>query len=233
LNRLGFLATSASLAAAPSLAQAQTVPGGTHRVERRADFDERAFDAAVGRGAQIRQLYEALAVVPGVFGSISNSFNGLQFGFGYPAGAISIVLAGHGQSAVYGYSDYLWQKYRIGQFFKLTDEKGTPISSNVYLPSHAPFDPAADPDDPSTMYHDTSIQMLQRRGLIVLTCHTAVEEQARTLVQKGFAPSGMSGGDVADDILTHLIPGAMVVPSMVATIAVLQNKYGYAYLTPA
>jgi intracellular sulfur oxidation DsrE/DsrF family protein len=42
----------------------------------------------------------------------------------------------------------------------------------------------------------------------------------------------MTAGDVAGDILTHLIPGALVVPSMVATIAVLQNKYGYAYLTP-
>ncbi len=233
MNRRGFLATSASVAAVPALAEAQNVPGGTHRVERRADFDERTFAAAVGRPAQIRQLYEALAVLPAVFGSIANSFNGLQFGFGYPADAISIVLAGHGASAVYGYSDYVWQKYRIGQFFKLTDEKGAPVSSNVYLPSHAPFDPAADPDDPSTMYHDTSIETLQRRGLIVLTCHTAVEEQARTLVQQGFAPAGTSAGDVADDILTHLIPGALVVPSMVATIAVLQNEYGFAYLTPA
>ena len=35
-----------------------------------------------------------------------------------------------------------------------------------------------------------SIEMLQRRGLIVLTCHTAVEEQARSLVSKGYAPAG-------------------------------------------
>jgi intracellular sulfur oxidation DsrE/DsrF family protein len=233
LNRKGFLASSVSVAAVPALAETQSIPGGTHRVERRADFDEGAFAAAVGRTAQIRQLYEALEVFPGVFGSIKNSFNGLQFGFGYPDDAIAIVLAGHGQSAVYGYSDYIWQKYRIGQFFKLTDEKGAPISSNVYLRNRVPFNPAADPDDPSAMYQDTSIQMLQRRGLIVLTCHTAVEEQARSIVQKGFAPAGMSGSEVADDILTHLIPGALVVPSMVATIAVLQNKYGYAYLTPA
>jgi hypothetical protein len=36
---------------------------------------------------------------------------------------------------------------------------------------------------------------------------------------------------VADDILTHLIPGAVVVPSMVATIAVLQTQYRYSYLS--
>jgi hypothetical protein len=43
----------------------------------------------------------------------------------------------------------------------------------------------------------------------------------------------MSAAEVADDILTHLIPGAVVVPSMVATVAVLQATYGYTYLTLA
>ena len=43
------------------------------------------------------------------------------------------------------------------------------------------------------MYQDASIEMLQRRGLIVLTCHTAVEEQARASCKKGFAPAGMIG----------------------------------------
>jgi hypothetical protein len=232
LNRRGFLASSATLASVPSVAVAQSVPGGTHRVERRADFDAQVFASIVGRPAQIRQLYEATSFVPGVLSSIKNSLNGLQFGFGYPAKEICIALAGHGPSAVYGYSEYLWSKYRIGEFFKLADTAGRPIRTNVYLDSHAPLDPTVDPDDERSMYQDASIAMLQRRGLIVLTCHTAVEEQARGLVQKGFAPAKMSSSEVAVDILTHLVDGALVVPSMVATIAVLQNTYRYAYLTP-
>jgi hypothetical protein len=232
MNRRGFLASSAALAAAtPSLSDAQAIPGGTHRVERRADFDEPAFAAVVGRPAQIRQLYEATAFEPAVLGSIKNSFNGLQFGFGYAGDLIAIALAGHGPSAVYGYSDYLWKKYRIGEFFKLKDA-GRPIATNVYLAARAPFDVGANPDDDASMYQDASIEMLQRRGLIVLTCHTAVEEQAAAFVHDGFAPAGMATQDVADDMLTHLIPGAVVVPSMVATIAVLQARYRYAYLTP-
>ncbi len=75
--------------------------------------------------------------------------------------------------------------------------------------------------------------MLQQRGLIYLTCHTAAEEQARGIVKKGLAPAGMTAADVAVDILTHLIPGAIVVPSMVATIAVLQATYRYTYITLA
>jgi len=54
----------------------------------------------------------------------------------------------------------------------------------------------------------------------------------------GSGESGQRAGrhdasDVADDILTHLVPGAVVVPAMVAAIAVLQHEYGYAYTTLA
>jgi hypothetical protein len=233
LNRRGFLATSVSAAATPSLAAAQEqIPGGTRAVERRADFDEPAFDAIVGRAAQIRQVYEAVSFQPAVLSSIKNSFNGLQYGFGYAADQIAIALAGHGPSSAYGYSDYLWKTYRIGELFDLKNAAGEPIASNMFLKPRAPYAPTADPDDDSSMYQDTSIAMLQRRGLIVLTCHTAVEEQARRIVQRGFAPGQMNAAAVADDILTHLIEGAHVVPSMVATLAVLQAKYRYTYLTP-
>jgi hypothetical protein len=232
MNRKGFIVSAATVAATPAIAGAQEVPGGTHRVERRADFDERTFAAIVGRAAEIRQLYEAVTLQPAVLGSIKNSFNGLQFGFGYRPEMIAIVFAGHGPSAVYGYSDYIWKKYRIGEFVKLRDAAGAVISANVYLDAHAPFDPGANPDDQTGMYQDSSIVTLQRRGLTVLTCHTAVEEQAGSLVTQGFAPAGMTPSTVASDILTHLIDGAVVVPSMAATIAVLQSKYRYTYLTP-
>ena len=210
---------------------AQNVPGGTHLVERKTDFDNAAFDRVVGRSAEIRQIYEAVAFKPTLLNNVKNSFNGLQFGFGYSAGSIAIVLAPHGPSSVYAYTDYLWTKYRLGELYKLADSDGTPLTTNVFLAKRSAFDPNADPDNEKGMYQDTSVAMLQQRGLIVLTCHTAVEEQARQLVKKGFAPSGMAPSEVAADVLTHLIEGAIVVPSMVATIAVLQATYHYTYLT--
>jgi hypothetical protein len=156
----------------------------------------------------------------------------LEFGFGYPPDAIAVALAAHGPSSSYTYSDYVWEKYKIGQLFDLKDAAGTPIVSNVFLKRRSPIDRKADPDDDKGMYQDTSIEMLQERGLIVLTCHTAVEEQARTIVKKGLAPAGMTPSQVADDVLTHLIPGAVVVPAMVATIAVMQAVYHYTFITP-
>jgi hypothetical protein len=67
--------------------------------------------------------------------------------------------------------------------------------------------------------------------VLFITCHTAVEEQARLLIKAGKAPAGMSSADVAGDILAHLIPGALVVPGGVGTLAVMQQKYGYTYAT--
>lgn len=230
LNRKGFLAATAGATTFSGAAAAAGVPGGTHRVERRADFDEALFARTVGRTASIRQVFEAVAFRPTLLGNIKNAFNGLQFGFGYPASAIAIALAGHGPSAAYAYDDSIWRQYRIGEFFALKDASGAALTSNVYLPAHAGFDPSADPDDPAGMYQDSSVSMLQRRGLIVLTCHTAVAEQSRALVAGGFAP-GRSAAEVMGDILTHLVDGALVVPSMVAALAVLQNEYRFAYVT--
>lgn len=233
MKRSTFLTASATIAAAsgaaPALAQA--VPGGTHFVERKADFDQKAFDAAVGRPAQIRQLWEAVALKPGVWSNVKNALNGLQFGFGYAPDSIAMAWCGHGPSSAYVYSDDVWKKYQIGVFFNVRTDAGDPIATNVFFPRTLASNPNADPDDPKGLYQDASVQALQGRGVVMLACHTAIEEQSRNIVKKGLAPAGMTATDVADDILTHLIPGAIVVPSMVAAVAVLQQTYKYAYTT--
>ena len=88
MNRGSFLASSASLVAlAQSSAGAQqAIPGGTHFVERHADFNLAEFQAAVDRpGTTIRQVWEAVGFHPQIFSNLKNSLNGLQFGFGYSA----------------------------------------------------------------------------------------------------------------------------------------------------
>lgn len=230
MKRTEFLAATATLAAAgTTLADAQNVPGGSNVVERAAQFDMAGFDKIVGRPAKIRQLFEQVAFKPGLWNNVKNCLNGLQFGYGHTADQITVAIAGHGASAAYGYSDYVWDKYKIGDFFAIKDAQGATITSNIWLAAKAKFDTSADPDDASGMYQDTQIETLQKRGVVILTCHTAVEEQAKGLVKAGNAPSGMTAKDVANDILTHLIPGALVNPSMVATVGVLQKVYGYAY----
>jgi intracellular sulfur oxidation DsrE/DsrF family protein len=177
-------------------------------------------------------VIEAVSWHPPVFANIKNALNGLQFGFGYPEKRVSIVFAPHGASSAFTYSDYVWSKYKIGDFFKLKDDKtADPVTTNAFLTPAKPPNTSSDPDDAASLYQDTSIETLQKRGVVFLTCHTAVEEQSRALVKAGNAPSGMSASEVANDILTHLIPGTHVVPSMMGAIMVLQQHYHYGYQT--
>lgn len=224
MNRASFLSTA-------TIAAAAAVPGGSDFVERRADFDEASFARAVGRPADVRQVWEAVAFHPAVFNNVKNGLNGLQFGFGYQPNRIAMVFAPHGPSSAYTYSDEIWQRYKIGEAFNIKDGSGKALESNVFLRPPVAFESTSDPNDPQGFYQDTSIATLQSRGVVFLTCHTAVEEQARAIVKGGFAPAGTSAQAVADDILTHLIPGTHVVPAMIATIAVLQQRYHYSYIT--
>jgi intracellular sulfur oxidation DsrE/DsrF family protein len=225
MNRGSFL-SSASLAA-----MATTVPGGSNFVERKANFDAAGFIRAVNKPDNIRQVWEAVAFHPAVFNNMKNGLNGLHFGFGYRPDRITVVFAPHGPSSAVTYADAVWEKYRIGEFLGIKDAAGKAIASNVYLRPPTVFLSTTDPDDAQSFFQDTSIETLQSRGVVFLTCHTAVEEQARAIVKGGFAPSGMSATEVADDILTNLIPGTHVVPAMIAAIAELQQRYHYSYLT--
>ncbi len=235
MNRSAFLSSSASLVAlaGAGAAAADSVPGGTHLVERKTDFDEAAFASLVDRPSDVRQMWEAVAFRPGVFNNVKNSLNGLRFGYGYAPDRIAMAFCPHGPSSAFTFTNDIWTKYKIGEFFKLTDAAGAPVTTNVFLKPAKPLDKSADPDDPSSVFQDTSIETLQSRGVVFLACHTAIEEQARALVKAGNAPAGMTATDVANDILTHLIPGTHVVPSMVATVAVLQQRFHYSYVTLA
>lgn len=233
MQRSTFLAAGAAAASlsAAKAATAADVPGGTDLVEQRGSFDEKAFVAAVDRPADIRQLWDNVALRPGVLSNIKNSLNTLQFGFGYDPKRISIAAVNHGPSVTYTYSDYVWTKYAIGDFFDFKDSAGNRIATNVFLPRKFPPTASKDPSAETGIYQDTGIVALQERGVLFVTCHTAVEEQSRQLIKTGKAPAGMSAADVSGDILSHLIPGAIVVPGGVGTLAVMQAKYGYTYAT--
>lgn len=227
-RRTFFASLTAGVAAlaAGSRANAQLV-------YRLSEWPVKDFDHLENTPARVRQVYDVTGIEHGLFlNSIKNSLNGLVFGFGVPESQIQIVAALHGPVNALNYDDYVWSKYHIGEVFKVDDPKtGKPAERNFFYPSKAGKDlhyASKDPDDENSLYQDTSIQALQSRGVKFLSCHTALEEQSRMLVNR--LKISESAEDVVKDMMAHKLPGVLVVPSMVASLALLQNRGHYAYM---
>src|ERR1700730_8456233 len=192
------------------------------------------FQKLVNDPARIKQLYDIVQIGDGKFlNNVKNSFNGLRFGFGIPGGQIKIVAALHGPANLLNYDDYIWEKYRIGEWLKVTDPATRqPAVKNLFYNSKIGLKQEAaakNPDDVNSIYQDTSMQALQSRGAQFLSCHTALEEQVRVLISRN--KLSQSPEDVAKDMLAHTVPGVLVVPSMVAAIALLQAEGHYTYIS--
>jgi intracellular sulfur oxidation DsrE/DsrF family protein len=215
----------AALAAAGSAAEAQLV-------YRRADWKIEEFHRLAQAPARVKQVFDITAIGGGKFlNNIKNSLNGLEFGFGIPAGQIQIVAALHGPANQLNYDDSVWEKYRIGETFDVTDPAtGKPATRNPFHASKAGGNAASrDPNDEKSKYQDISIQGLQARGVKFLSCHTATEEQARLLIRRWNLSQPPE--EIVKDMLAHIQPGVLVVASMVAAVALLQSEGHYSYIT--
>lgn len=192
------------------------------------------FQKLVNDPARIKQLYDIVQIGDGKFlNNVKNSFNGLRFGFGIPEGQIRIAAALHGPANLLNYDDYIWEKYHIGEWLKVTDPATRkPAVKNLFYNSKIGLKQEAaakNTDDVNSIDQDTSMQALQSRGAQFLSCHTALEEQVRVLISRN--KLSQSPEDVVKDMLAHTVPGVLVVASMVAAIALLQAEGHYTYIT--
>jgi hypothetical protein len=229
VERKTFLAASALAASLVTDACAQNAAGTLQSVEPRSQFDYAAFAKLAGRPFSVKQLWDVNGYVPTVLGGIKNAFNGYQFGYGIAPDRIGAAICLHGSANAFAYNDAMWSAYRLGEAFGFKDPSGAVVGTNIFYHARSQAVISADPNDPKSMYQDGTIEALQRRGLTVMICHTAAAEQAESLVAGGFAPQGRGAAHVLADLLGNVVPGTVVVPSMEATIGILQNRFGYAY----
>lgn len=228
ISRRGFVGQ-----AAVGLVALAAVGGKTAEAQlvyQRSDWNNKEFDELVRLPARAKQVYDVTAIDSGKFlNNIKNSLNGLQFGFGIPAQQVRILAALHGPANMVNYDDYVWQKYRLGELLNETDaETGKPAVRNPYYPSNLPKNASHDLEDERSTYQDTSVQGLQARGVKFLSCHTGLEEIAHLLVKRW----GLSQAreEVAKDMLAHVHEAVLVVPSMVASLVLLQSEGHYTYI---
>ena len=203
-------------------------------VDTKSDWKVSEFNQLAKNPAKVKQVYDVTRITEGGFlNNIKNSLNGLHFGFGIPEEQIKIVAALHGPAVMLNYDDFIWNKYQIGAWLKITDPStGQPAVKNPFYPSKVGTPPhysSQNPDSLESLYQDTSIQALQHRGVKLLACHTATEEQARALIAHNNLTQQPE--EIVKEMLAHTLPDVLVVASMVAAIALLQTDGHYSYIT--
>ena len=230
LSRRKFVGRAAAGMAALA-APAAAMKG--ERVYGTADWKMASFQQMLKEPFEVKQMYDVTEIDGGgAFDHMVNSLNGLQFGFGIPGEKIKIVGALRAMATVMNFNDGMWEKYRIGELVKVNDPKSEkPATRNIFYASAAGSPPkyaSTDRSDDRSMYQDSSIQALQARGVQLLACHLAMEAYAGRLMEKWKLKQTRE--EVVQELQENLLPGVMVMPSMVAAIDVMQSRGKFTYL---
>lgn len=198
-------------------------------VYQKADWDFAEFDKLVRSPAKAKQVYDVRAVGEGKFlNNVKNSLNGFRYGFGIPDDEIKIAVAMHGPSNALAFQDAMWQKYRLGEFVSVNDPAtGKPATRNIFFP--AKTNDTDGLEDRNSKVQDHTIEALQHRGVKFLSCHTATEEQVEAMVKKFSLTTAPE--EIVKDLQAHVLPGVLIVPAMVATVALLQSEGRFTYIT--
>lgn len=203
-------------------------------VWQKADWQAAEFDGLIRSSHRIKLVVHGFGLNDArVLKNAKNALNGLRFGSNVAADQVQLVCALNGPANMMNYSDYVWQKYRIGEWVKENDPKtGEPAVRNLFYPS--PAGPSLhytsdDPSSPDSSYQDFSVQGLQARGVRFLSCHSSVEEAARALIKMNHFTEQPE--EVAKDIQAHIMPGVILVPALSAALALLQSDGHYGYMS--
>lgn len=147
--------------------------------------------------------------------------NGQVFAHGNPD--FLAVSATHGTAHLALFGQKMWDKYRLAG---MTGGKFAANSFVAQKPSVSPQDDLQDVGGYSGPGNN-NISTLQQRGVVFIACHDSIHAIARNIhATADFA--GISPGVIAADLTNNLVPGAVLVPSVVAFVVELQRA-GFTY----
>jgi hypothetical protein len=135
------------------------------------------------------------------------------------------VSVTHGTAQLALYDQAMWDKYQ------LTRLAGDEFKTNTLLLEQkaAVADPA-NHENPAGPFSgkDNSIPALMQRGVVFMSCHNAIWEQAAALIKIGINPDKLSHPALAAELTNHLVDGAVLIPGASGTLPELQQA-GFHY----
>jgi intracellular sulfur oxidation DsrE/DsrF family protein len=241
------LASAGAKPAAAAVESALTPPGATHldalkkrlaQAPRRRDFktvpmildnpeqwDHEALTEVLAYRPVPRQVWDNTDIGSPWLNFMRNALNSQIWSFKHPD--FLTVSVTHGTALLALYDQAMWDKY---QLTRLAGEK---FKTNTLIIEQKAA--AADPvnyEDPAGAFsgEDNSIPALMRRGVVFMSCHNAIWEQAAALIKADVNPDKLSHAALAAELTNHLVDGAVLIPGAVGTLPELQ-QVGFHYAT--
>ena len=208
------------LAEAPRRRDYKTVPMILTEPEQ---WDHEALDAVISYRPNPKQVWDNTDIASPWLNLMRNALNAQIWSFRHPD--FLAVSATHGTAHLALYDDAMWDKYR------LADLAGGKFKTNtLIIPQKAQAADAKNFEDPTGVFSpaDNSIPALMARGVVFMSCHNAIWEEAGGLIAKGVNPDKLTHEVMAAELTNHLIPGVLLTPGAVGTLPELQQA-GFHY----
>jgi hypothetical protein len=210
------------LAQAPRRRDFKTVPMILNHPEQ---WDHEALTEVFSYGAVQKQAWDNTEIGGPWLNLMRNALNSQIWSFNHPDFlAVSVT---HGTAQLALFDQVMWEKYQ------LTRLAGEDFETNILIVDREAT--AADPanyEDPAGCFsgEDNSIPALMRRGVVFLSCHNAIWEQAAALIKFDINPDRLSHVAIAAELTNHLVDGAVLIPGAAGTLPELQ-QVGFHYAT--
>jgi len=126
----------------------------------------------------------------------------------------------HGTANLALYDQATWDKYQLTQLAGEEFQTNTSIVERKAAAANP-----ANYEDPAGPFSgdDNSIPALMRRGVVFLSCHNAIWEQAAARIKVDIDPDKLSHAALAAELTNHLVDGVVLIPGAAGTLPELQQ----------
>jgi hypothetical protein len=209
------------LALAPRRRDFKTVPMILSRQEQ---WDHEALTDVLSYRPAPRQAWDNSDIGGPWLYLMRNALNSQIWAFKHPDFLAVSVTHGTAQLALYDRA--IWDKYQ------LTSLAGDGFKTNTLITERKVVADSTDDEDPagSLSGEDSSIPALMRRGVVFMSCHNAIWQQAAILLKSGVNPDMLSHAQLAAELTNHLVDGVVLIPGATGTLPELQ-QVGFHYAT--
>lgn len=180
------------------------------------DWDHEALAELIAYKGKFKQIWDNVAIDGPWLNLMRNALNTQIWSFRHPD--YLAVSGTHSLAHLALFDQAMWEKYSLP---RLAGEK---FKTNTLIIDHSDGVDPKDFEKPDGLYApaETTIPVLQRRGVVFLACHNAIWEISERLIKMDINPDKLAHDAMCAELTNHLIPGCVLTPGVVGTALEMQ-----------